>query len=212
MARANLPMSNDQELLTITSTAILASEHFPCPINKWEALPCASKTWTAWKAHYCAAHLTRRQQMIAVGKSTYGRSANVVTTINSATISPDMFQWLDRYLDNLAVTAMTEHTTLTQLIENIATLTTNQVTSLTASVTSLTVVYTILTAGKHVPHTPNNNNTMDIGIHGYHICIVHDSATSKDKGDGHKNGVNAPTQWEEATTTKVKPFDGLGQR
>ena len=42
LARANLPMSDDQ-LLATASTAVLASENFPRPTNEWEALPRASK-------------------------------------------------------------------------------------------------------------------------------------------------------------------------
>eukprot|EP00804_Cyclotella_cryptica_P005381 CCRYP_017446-RA/>CCRYP_017446-RA protein AED:0.44 eAED:0.44 QI:0/-1/0/1/-1/1/1/0/181 len=38
LARANLPMSDDQ-LLAIASTAILASNHFPRPTDDWEAKP-----------------------------------------------------------------------------------------------------------------------------------------------------------------------------
>jgi hypothetical protein len=46
LARANLPMSDDQ-LLAIASTTVLAPGHFPRPTDKWEALPRASKTWPA---------------------------------------------------------------------------------------------------------------------------------------------------------------------
>jgi hypothetical protein len=38
LARANLPMSDDQ-LLAIASTSVLASGHFPRPTDEWEALP-----------------------------------------------------------------------------------------------------------------------------------------------------------------------------
>eukprot|EP00804_Cyclotella_cryptica_P005308 CCRYP_015800-RA/>CCRYP_015800-RA protein AED:0.43 eAED:0.43 QI:0/-1/0/1/-1/1/1/0/116 len=59
LARANLPMSDDQ-LLAIASTAVLASNHFPRPTDDWEAKPRANKTWTAWKT-YRAAHIAQRQ-------------------------------------------------------------------------------------------------------------------------------------------------------
>ncbi len=99
--RANLPMSDDQ-LLTITSKAVLASEHFPRPTDEWEALARASKTWTAWKAHYHAtawkahyhaAHIAHKRQMLAACKSYYGGSANAVTPADDLTISPDTFTW-----------------------------------------------------------------------------------------------------------------------
>ena len=66
LAHTNLPMSDDQ-LLAIASTSVLASKHFPQPTDEWEALPRASKTWTAWKAHYRAAHLVCKHQMLAAG-------------------------------------------------------------------------------------------------------------------------------------------------
>ncbi len=59
LARVNLPML-DNQLLAIASTTVLASEHFPRHTGDWEALPCNNKTWTAWKAHYRAAHLARK--------------------------------------------------------------------------------------------------------------------------------------------------------
>ena len=109
----------DAQLLTIASTAVLASEHSPRPTNEWEALPKNGKTWAAWKIHYCAAHIARKRQMLAAGKSTttYG-AANAVTTVDDDTVSADTLNRLDGYLDNLAAAATTERTTLTQLIEN----------------------------------------------------------------------------------------------
>ena len=197
LARANLPMSDDQ-LLAIASTAVLAAEHFPRPTDEWEALPRVNKTWTAWKTHYRAAHIARKRQMLAAGKNSYGGVANAVTTFDDATITTDTFTRLDGYLDNLAAAATTERTTLTQLIENNATLTAS-VTSLTASVASLTAAYAILAAGKPASRTPASTATKPAKpsylapngycwTHGYRVRIGHDSATCKDKGDGHKDG------------------------
>ena len=53
LACAILLMTNDQ-ILAIPSTNILASDDFPHTTNDWEALPCAHKTWAAWKTHYRA--------------------------------------------------------------------------------------------------------------------------------------------------------------
>ena len=113
-------MSDDQ-LLAIASTSVLASKHFPRPMDEWEALPRASKTWTAWKAHYRAAHLTCKRQMLAAGKTTHG-TAHAAVAIETP-LPPDTYAHLDDYLDNLAAVAMTECTTMTQLIENNASLT-----------------------------------------------------------------------------------------
>jgi len=160
LARANLPMSDDQ-LVAIASTAVLASNHFPRPTDEWEARPRAAKTWTEWKLHYRAAHLARKRQLLASGKTptTYG-SANAATaafvTPTENDITPETFAKLDGYLDNLAAAASTEKTTLNQLIENNATLTAN-VTSLTASIAALTAACAAL-AGKATPTSPAVRN------------------------------------------------------
>ena len=59
LVHANLPKSDDQ-LLAIASTAVLASYHFPCPTNDWEARPHVTKTWTEWKTHSYATHIAHR--------------------------------------------------------------------------------------------------------------------------------------------------------
>jgi hypothetical protein len=138
LARANLPMSNNQ-LLAIASTAVLASGHFPRPTDKWEALPRARKTWTAWKTRYRAAHIARKRHFLAAGTTLLG-TANTVTPTGD-TITPETFARLDGYLDNLALAATTESTTLTKITETNASLTT-AVATLTASVTALTAAYT----------------------------------------------------------------------
>ena len=218
LARANLPMS-DAQLLAIASTAILASGHFPRPTDEWEALTANAKTWAAWKTHYRAAHIARKRQMLAAGKTTssFGGAAHVVTTIDEA-ISDVTLTRLDGYLDNLAAAATTERSTLTQLIENNATLTAN-VTSLTASVASLTSAYAILAAGR------NNNNTGGTGggtqqprhsdrkpsylavdgycwTHGYRVRKGHDSANCKDKATGHKDAATRAQTMGGSTSNK----------
>jgi hypothetical protein len=204
LARANLPMS-DAQLLAIASTAILASGHFPRPTDEWEALAPNAKTWGAWKTHYRAAHIARKRQMLAAGKtsSSFG-AAHAVTAIDDA-ISDVTLTRLDGYLDNLAAAATTERTTLTQLIENNATLTAN-VTSLTASVASLTSAYAILAAGhNNAPkitggtgggaHQPRHSDRKPSYLavngycwtHGYRVRKGHDSILCKDKAEGHKD-------------------------
>jgi hypothetical protein len=111
LAHANLPILDDQ-LLAIASTAVLASKHFPRPTDKWEALPRNNKTWTAWKAHYWAAHLARKCQMLASGRFLGGGGAAHAVLNNDAAILPDTFTCLGGYLDNLAAAATTERTTL----------------------------------------------------------------------------------------------------
>ena len=218
LARANLPMS-DAQLLAIASTAVLASGHFPRPTDEWEALPPNGKTWTAWKIHYRAAHVARKRQMLAAGKSTTSSFgvANAVTAVDDATISDDTLTRLDGYLDNLAAAATTERTTLAQLIENNATLTAS-VTSLTASVASLTSAYTILAAGNNnAPKLTGSNKQQPRNsdrkpsylavdgycwTHGYRVRKGHDSASCKDKAEGHKDAATRSNTMNGSTANK----------
>ena len=194
LARANLPMSNDQ-LLAIASTAVLASEHYPRPTDEWESLPRANKTWTAWKQHYRSAHLARKRQMMAAGKPVFGGVANAVTT-GEDTLAPATFERLDNYLDNLASAATTERTTLTQLVENNASLTAS-VAALTASVTALTSAHTLLAnnRGATAPPTQQPREQKKLNLdpngycwtHGYRVKVGHTSATCTGKRAGHQD-------------------------
>jgi hypothetical protein len=201
-------MSNDQ-LLAIVSMSVLASGHFPCPTDEWEARPCANKTWTNWKKHYKAAHLACKHQLLTAGKATPTMgAANTVTTANDSTtaddiISSETLAWLDGYLDNLAAAAMNERTTLMQLIKNNASLTAS-VTSLTASVRALTAVYNILLASGNTNATnalpgqnqqprsgTGRNKTHEIGVfcwtYGYRLKKGHNSTMCTRKVEGHKD-------------------------
>ena len=192
LARANLPMSDDQ-LLAIASTAVLASGHFPRPTDEWESLPRASKTWAAWKTRYRAAHIARKRQLLASGHASHG-TANMATPAD--TIPPDAFSRLDGYLDNLASAATTERTTLNQLVETNASLTTT-IANLTASVTALTAAYTLI-ANKPAPaaQQPQSGTpaTRLRGLdpngycwtHGYKVTLGHTSATCTNPKEGHQ--------------------------
>ncbi len=135
------PPDVDDQLLAKSSTAVLASGHFPHPTDEWEAVPQISKTWIAWKTRYHATHIVCKRQLLVAGTSLLGL-ANTAT--QGDTITPDTFACLDGYLDNLASATTTERTTLNQLIETNASLTT-MVATLTASITALTAAYTLLT-------------------------------------------------------------------
>jgi hypothetical protein len=54
-ARASLPITN-QTLTTLASTAILATDTFPCTNKLWEELHPADKAWAVWKTAYLTAH------------------------------------------------------------------------------------------------------------------------------------------------------------
>lgn len=204
LARARLPMSNDQ-LLAIASTAVLASEHYPRPTDDWEAKPREEKTWTAWKAHYRAAHLARKRQQLAANQAPYHGAAHTAMASNDMPITPDTFAKLDGYLDNLAAAATTEKTTLAQLIENNAALTAS-VTALTASVTALTTAYTLLSNSTNpsVPaHRPTSNNNGYCWTHGYRVSSGHTSATCTRKAPGHKDAATRANTM--GGSTKNKP-------
>ena len=206
LARANLPMSDDQ-LLAIASTAVLAANDFPRPTDDWEAKPRAAKTWTAWKTHYRAAHIAKKRQLLASGSTAAG--ANTIMG-GEDLHSPDTFTRLDSYLDNLAAAATTERTTLQNLTDSNAALTAS-VTTLTASIASLTAAYAILTAtdksgppaSNTTPIQPRRNrannraanalpNTPLPGgycwTHGFRVREGHSSATCANKAEGHKDG------------------------
>ena len=182
----------DDQLLAIASTAVLASEHFPRPTDEWEALPRASKSWGAWKTHYRAAHIARKRQMLAANNPTFGGTANAATPADDNPITPETFARLDGYLDNLASAATTERTTLTQLVDNNATLT-SSVAALTASVTALTTAYTLLASGGSTAQQPQQQR-LKAGLdpngycwtHGYHVKIGHTSATCTNQAAGHQ--------------------------
>ena len=134
----------DNQLLAIALTAVLTSEHFPCPTNEWEARLHASKMWAAWKTHYHAANTACKCQLLADGTTPVPRGvANMAAAADTEFLTPDLFACLDTYLDSLAVAVTTKHTTLAQLIESNTKLTAN-VASLTASIAALTSAYTLL--------------------------------------------------------------------
>jgi hypothetical protein len=215
LARANLPMSDDQ-LLAIASTSVLASGHFPRPTDEWEALACNHKTWTAWKTHYRAAHIARKRQMLAAGATPTSGMAHAVMGGEDTTISPDTFTRLDGYLDNLAAAATTERSTLAQLIETNATLTAN-IATLTTSVASLTAAYAILAANKQsTTQTPATgkkrsggttaNKNLAVGgycwTHGYRVAKGHNSNTCNTKAEGHKDAATRANTMNGSTANK----------
>ena len=215
LERANLPMSNDQ-LVAIASTSVLAANDFPRTTEEWEALPPASKTWAAWKTRYRTAHTARKRQLLAAGAGHAGDrvgAANAAIGGEDDPIPPDTFTRLDGYLDNLAAAATTERTTLTQLIENNATLTAS-VTSLTASVAALSAAYTLL-VGKQgpaaVPAVPRPASTAPRNrldptgycwTHGYRVTKGHTSATCKTPMEGHKTAATRNNTMGGSTANK----------
>ncbi len=210
LARANLPMSDDQ--LLIASTAILASDHFPRATDDWEALSRDRKTWTAWKAHYRAAHLARKRQLLASGSTPHFHgNAHAATTGEDVHASEATFDKLDTYLDNLAATATTDKTTFQQLLDNNASLTTN-IAALTASLASLSTAYSLLASTPRPTANPTPTSACQptrldptgyCWTHGYHVQLGHSSATCTRRADGHK--VAATRQNTMGGSTANKP-------
>ena len=201
LARANLPMTDDQ-LLAIASTAVLASTDFPRATDDWEALPRAHKTWGAWKTHYRAAHLARKRQLLASGSTTlHPGAAHAVAADNAADLdSQASLHKLDTYLDNLANAASTDCGTFQQLLATNAALTTN-VTALTASLASLSKSYATLTCTAAAPQNrrppPTPNNTRYCWTHGYRVSPWHTSTTCTKRVDSHQ-----------VTATRSNPMGG----
>jgi hypothetical protein len=215
LARAKLPMSNEQ-LLAIASTAVLAAQHFPCATDEWEALPPAAKTWAAWKTTYRAAHIARKRQLLATGGAEPLSGAHAATDVTS-----DPYLRLDGYLDNLANAATQEKTTLAQLADHCTSLSAS-VASLTAGVASLTSAYALLAnnnrpatpapATARLPTRPNTSRAAQkfapngyCWSHGYKVGLHHSSGTCKAKAPGHldaatrantMNGSNAFKGWD----------------
>ena len=185
LARANLPMSDDQ-LLAIASTAILASDHFPRATDEWEALSHDRKTWTAWKAHYRAAHPAQKRQLLASGSTPHFHgTAHLATTVEDVRTTEATFDKLDTYLDNLAATATTDKTTFQQLLDNNASLTAN-VAALTANLASLSTAYSLLATtpcptANLTPMAALQPTRLDptgyCWTHSYHVQLGHSSAT-----------------------------------
>lgn len=219
LARANLPMSDDQ-LLAIASTAVLASDHFPRPTDEWEALPRHQKTWGAWKTHYRAAHIARKRLLLASGRNVPSSGSAHLATDASA-IPPTTLAHLNGYLDNLAAAATNDHSSLAQLIDSNAALTANLAT-ITASLASLTAAFAILSAGKPVPAPaaapattarPSRNRNLSVNgycwTHGYRVGVGHNSLSCSNKATGHKDtatranimgGSMANKGWDTPTT------------
>ena len=217
LARAKLPMA-DVQLLAMASTAVLASDHFPRTTDAWEALPPASKTWTAWKSTYREAHIARKRQLLASGGSEPMGGAHSVTAHTPALLTPSTYAQLDGYLDNLANAATQEKTTLADLVASNVSLTAS-VATLTTNLANLTAAYSILANGKPPPALqaaprggrPRGSGVYAVGgycwTHGFQVHKNHSSATCKHKADGHKdcatrantmNGSTANKGWEDA--------------
>eukprot|EP00804_Cyclotella_cryptica_P006566 CCRYP_021182-RA/>CCRYP_021182-RA protein AED:0.37 eAED:0.37 QI:0/-1/0/1/-1/1/1/0/108 len=90
----------------------LASNHFLDQPMIGKQNPAETKTWTAWKTHYRAAHIARKRQLLASGTAIPPSTANALIAEDNVHLTEGTFARLDGYLDNLAAAATTERTTL----------------------------------------------------------------------------------------------------
>jgi hypothetical protein len=96
----------DAELVMMASAAVLAVQHFSREVDDWEGLPAVARTWSAWKTAFRQAHLKRQRQILATkgGKPLGG--AHAVIPVRGK---------MEAALDNLALAATSDKTTVQQL-------------------------------------------------------------------------------------------------
>ena len=208
----------DMQLLAMALMAVLASNHFPCTTDAWEALPAASKSWTAWKTTFRKAHFARKHQLLASGGSEPMGGAHSVTAHTPALLTLSTYGQLDGYLDNLANAATQEITMLADLVASNVSLTAS-IATLTTNLANLTPTYSILANGKPPPAQqamthgghPHSSRIYTVGgycwTHGFQVHKNHSSAMCKHTANSHKdcttpaNTMNSSTAnkgWEDA--------------
>jgi hypothetical protein len=109
--RARMPIAND-ELIMMSSVAVLAAQHFPCEVDDWEGLLAASRIWQAWKVPFHLAHLKHQcQQLQALGGGKPHGGAHAVIPTAASTID-----CIGEALKNLALEALNDTIILQQLM------------------------------------------------------------------------------------------------
>jgi hypothetical protein len=109
--RAELPIL-DIKLAMYTATSVLQSCDYKKETDEWEGCNAAMKSWSRWKQAYLVMYAggVNRQCAGATDKP-FSRAANLVTL----TAAHDMMDALAGSLDNLALAATTDRTTVHQL-------------------------------------------------------------------------------------------------
>jgi hypothetical protein len=120
-ARACLPVTN-QTLTVLASTALLASDTFPCTTELWEELDPASKTWAAWQTAYLAAHKKKANRLHATGRADHLGQAN---SAHTTTLNPGLLDSINNALNKLASAASNKKAILEQLIASNSSLATS---------------------------------------------------------------------------------------
>jgi hypothetical protein len=190
--RAAKPIANVQ-LVAITSTIVMGSQQYPRATEDWEALATSTKTWTAWKKAYRAAHMIARKcQLLASGTSKPFGGAHAASTMPPK----GTLDCLDGYLDNLANAAIQEKSTFAQLVDSNASLA-KSFKALAAAYDSLAgclapaAAATPMPAGTRAPRTTRPVNYATNGycwLHGYKVGQSHTSITCNAKADSHQAG------------------------
>ena len=126
---------NDEYLHAVALKSLLQSGEYDTETREWSKLPEADQTWDDWKTTFHAAYVAkRRSEAVREGEQeTFGVSAQFgpapvgnepeKTESNPPTMSHQMLDLLEGYLDNIAAAAMQTEATGKTLAELAASLT-----------------------------------------------------------------------------------------
>lgn len=207
LARGGAPMSN-ATLLATAHSQVMASLHYPEATREWELRAPATKTWTAWQAHYREANIARTRLLKA--NPLAFRAANHVTDTSLDTAA------ITLALDNIANAATNDSNVIATLMARIKALET-----LARRATVPPAIPPAVPSGAPtVPITPTPYvpriytqaealATFDVNnycyTHGWRVHTNHTSASCKKKRRGHdkdatradtKGGSNKNQGWE----------------
>jgi hypothetical protein len=178
-------------LTVLASTALLATNTFPCTTEIWEELDPANKTWAAWKTAYLAAHKKRANCLRATGGADYLGQAN---SAHATTLNPGLLDSIDNALNNLTSAATNKKAILLeQLIASNSSLATSSFT-LTNQVKTLHDQLTAKSRGGSGRGGGSNNPNKKRGpdpagycwSQGYHVGHGHTGHTCSNPKEGHQ--------------------------
>ena len=189
LARGGVPMS-DPTLLATAHSQVMGSLHYPEATREWELLPAATKTWTAWQAHYRAANIARNR-LLKLNPMAFGAANHVTdTSFDTAAITSA--------LDSIANAATNDSNIIAGLIARIKALEARPSAAPTArpSPTPTTAIIAntapVQAIVPYVPHVFTQAQALrKFDVNGYcwtHGCRVHKnhtSATCKKRAMGH---------------------------
>jgi len=189
----------DDAVLTIALTSVMALQHFPRATDDWEAHSAAQTMWAVWKTTFRTAHTARFRLQASTGSTrTFGNA--VIFGISSAVTAPGPPTGIKTVLNNLALAATNDNTTINFLVES-----NKQMAALLAALSAkmggisatgmqpaAAIVATPVTPRKQLTAAQLLEHGYDPAgycwLHGYKLHKTHTSASCKTKKDGHKDG------------------------